>query len=92
MPVIERLEQNNPDDPEYMFECPGCGENHWFKTTGSKPRWEFNGDLDSPTVTPSLLSKVNNSVCHFFVRDGKIQFLDDCTHDKAWSTVSMLKV
>lgn len=27
------------------------------------------------------------SVCHVFVRDGMIQFLDDCTHEMAGMTV-----
>lgn len=29
------------------------------------------------------------SVCHSFVRDGKIQFLDDCTHALAGQTVDL---
>jgi hypothetical protein len=27
--------------------------------------------------------------CHIFVRDGKIQFLNDCTHELAGKTVPM---
>jgi len=29
-------------------------------------------------------------VCHSFVRDGKIQYLSDCTHDLAGQTVNMV--
>lgn len=30
-----------------------------------------------------------DSVCHSFVKDGKIQFLDDCSHDKAGQTLDL---
>lgn len=30
-------------------------------------------------------------VCHLFVRDGKIQFLSDCTHELVGQTVDMLE-
>lgn len=29
-------------------------------------------------------------VCHFYVRAGKLQFLDDCTHDLKGQTVEMV--
>lgn len=35
----------------WVFECPGCGCLHSIKT----PVWTFNGDLDKPTVSPSIL-------------------------------------
>lgn len=41
----------------YQFECPGCGINHGFtcRETGPGPSWDFDGDLDRPTFSPSLL-------------------------------------
>lgn len=33
----------------YMHWCPGCEEVHVLPD-----RWTFNGDLDSPTFTPSF--------------------------------------
>jgi hypothetical protein len=64
----------------------------------AKP-WGFNGDLESPTFTPSVLSQWNeymgegvpakHHVCHSFIRSGKIQFLDDCTHALAGQTVDL---
>ena len=32
-----------------------------------------------------------DSVCHSFVTDGKIRFLDDCTHDMAGQIVDLLE-
>lgn len=60
-----------------------------------KPTWGFNGNLERPTFTPSILSKYScregepEYVCHSFVRDGLIQFLNDCTHALAGQTVDL---
>lgn len=88
------------------FHCPGCGRDHFLCTAeanhyldGEKgPIWGFNGDMDKPTFTPSILTtlpwhnedgSVTNHVCHSFVTDGKIQFLNDCTHQMAGQTVEL---
>ncbi len=53
-------------------------------------RWEFNGDLERPTFSPSLLRNGGSrSTCHSFVRDGRIEFLGDCTHALAGKTVDL---
>lgn len=61
------------------FHCPGCDMIHIVDS-----RWEFNGDLDNPTISPSLLVRYPTSgrvdICHSFILDGKIQFLSDCSH------------
>lgn len=36
--------------PQYVFHCTACGCSH-----GWDDRWTFNGDLDKPTISPSLL-------------------------------------
>jgi hypothetical protein len=69
----------------YLFECPGCGFAHVFDH-----RWQFNQDFESPTFSPSLLVRGHDgSVCHSYVRSGKIQFLGDCTHEKAGQTLEL---
>jgi len=75
-----------------LFECPGCEFLHVIRITGGgHPCWSFNGDLDKPTVSPSILVtsqwKGADTVCHSFIADGMIQFLDDCTHKFAGQTV-----
>lgn len=44
-------------DGVVMFWCPGCGEHHGVKTDPTQPGpcWGWNGSLDSPTFTPSIL-------------------------------------
>lgn len=51
-------------------------------------RWEFNGDYEKPTFRPSMRVQYGNGVVtHCFVIAGKIQYLQDCTHDMAGKTV-----
>lgn len=73
----------------YIFECPGCKCNHSFRV----PPWGFNGDLNKPTVEGSVLvtwpHKGGTDICHSFVKDGMIQFLDDCTHELKGQTVEL---
>lgn len=58
--------------------------------------WSFNGNLERPTLAPSLLLAYTITgearpqyVCHSFVRDGRIQYLGDCTHALAGQTVDL---
>lgn len=71
----------------YMIFCPGCKWEHLLDLG-----WTFNGNLEKPTFSPSLL--VHNSPppdgrCHSFIADGKIRFLDDCTHELKGQTVGL---
>lgn len=34
--------------------------------------WSWNGDVDKPTLKPSVKTTYNNVVCHSFVNDGVI--------------------
>jgi hypothetical protein len=43
---------------DFMFWCPGCKCGHGVWTTARKGNnclWSFNGNLDKPTLSPSLL-------------------------------------
>ena len=102
----------------FVFHCPGCGDVHTIHTARSgaqHPRcWEFNSDIDNPTVSPSLLVRSGHYInewkiercwceykkehpeetglptcyrCHSFIREGKIQFLSDCSHELKGQTV-----
>lgn len=76
------------DHPEMkLFMCPGCGCCHYIKT----PNWSFNDDVEKPTFSPSILVSQNDPAkrCHSFVRDGRIQFLDDCAHSLKGQTVEL---
>jgi len=81
------------NNERFLFWCPGCKDNHQIKTGGPGPCWEFNGDLDKPTCNPSLLvrygDKPGDKRCHSFIRDGKMHFCDDCTHELAGQVVEI---
>lgn len=79
-----------------FFECPGCGMLHGVNVeVDGPPRWGWNGSVDKPTFTPSVLvtyrwgPEQRDVVCHSFVTDGRIQFLADCTHALAGQTVDL---
>jgi len=78
--------------------CPGCDEHHAVPITkpsnGNGVAWTFNGDEEKPTLSPSILvrHKRDNTVCHSFITDGKIQFLSDSTHKLAGQTVELPEV
>lgn len=99
------MKLSKADDGMLIFFCEGCQQCH-----GVNNRWTFNGDLDRPTFTPSILVRgtvpitdkehellmagqyvePKPFVCHSFVTDGKIQYLNDCTHKLAGQTVELL--
>ena len=102
-PIVHR---STPDSDENMIEtgtvqvwfwCPGCDEAHAVMVGGNYPgpKWGWNGSLERPTFTPSILVRSKrgeaqtDKVCHSFVNEGRIQFLGDCTHELAGETVDL---
>lgn len=79
----------------FVYWCPGCEHYHGVWTVEPNPMtkalWTFNGSLERPTFNPSLLINYSekNGVCHCFIRDGRIEFLGDCTHALAGKVVEM---
>ncbi len=82
-----------------MFVCPGCATGfgtglHMLPVNVQAgydighPSWSFDGNLEYPTVSPSILThrvvnKVGKQVhprCHSFLKAGVFQFLEDSTH------------
>ena len=86
MPLLKKLfsgdalRDEDAEEVVLVFLCPGCKSHHPYriKSTLGNPVWGWNGSMEKPTFTPSLL--VNGSYpdrCHLFVRDGMIQYLDE---------------
>lgn len=84
-----------------LFSCPGCNCPHGVIISGNGA-WGFNGNMESPTFTPSVLVRYGTgsphesshdpkreAICHSYVRNGTIQFLGDCTHHLAGQTVPL---
>lgn len=90
----------------YYFKCPGCGKNHevstltqWF---ANQILFTFNGNVNSPTLTPALQMKNGKYVtsnpdtdygegliCNSVVTDGNIRFLETSTHHLKGKTVEL---
>lgn len=73
----------------------------------SRPRWGFNGDMEQPAFSPSILSRQSGAVvdgvrspdfvCHSFIgcngaQPGQIIFLGDCTHALAGKVVDLPEI
>ena len=88
----------------YRIFCPGCKEHHlldfrWtFNANFEKPT--FTPSLKCMSSHPKGYSNENpaplgwegeyeESVCHTFITDGNIKFLDDCTHNLKGQTVEL---
>lgn len=92
--IFRRITSEGADTGRSMvwFWCPGCEDAHAFEV----PRWHFNGDVERPSFTPSLLMNGREGLrnpavprCHLFLVDGELQFLPDCSHRLAGQTVPL---
>lgn len=56
--------------------------------------WQWNGSLDKPSFTPSLLCDASTPEyrCHLYVTDGKIIYCEDCHHELKGQTVDMVDI
>jgi hypothetical protein len=95
---VHRYHHEGRDRAQYWFTCPGCNDAHAIDE-----RWQFNGDFERPTFSPSFLtwndpnpaamegSKFRSGWrCHSFIRDGRIEFCADSTHALAGQAVAMV--
>lgn len=55
MPKVELSHQSW--GTKVLYHCPGCKGGHAIdvRNDGGGPSWEFNGDVESPTISPSVL-------------------------------------
>lgn len=70
----------------YAHWCPGCERLHILPND-----WTFNGDVERPTFSPSFLHRLGQEgpVCHYFVREGRIEYCGDSHHALAGQTVDI---
>lgn len=67
------------------FRCPGkCGETIKLSLSKNRrPRWSAATDwLNRPTVTPSV-RQTNHCQCHFWIRQGRVDWCKDSGHKKS---------
>lgn len=57
---------------------------HWC------PGWEWDGSIQKPSLNPSVRVRLGvDSVCHYFLRLGRIEYCADSTHVLAGQTVDL---
>ena len=86
-----RVQGDGIGTTSYWLWCPACDDAVRIDNT-----WGWNGDLDRPTFSPSILTRwsvqgeIQDRVCHSFVTDGVWHYLADCTHEMAGQHVPMV--
>lgn len=78
---------------EYVwYHCPGCRHLHSVPAE----RWHWNRDTVHPTLSPSVRhffpardGVPEETVCHYLIRDGRIEFRGDCRHELKNQTVML---
>jgi hypothetical protein len=82
----------------FYFACPGCKCHHSIATKEPAKNgavWRFNNDLDRPTFAPSINVVWRNregevkKICHSYITNGEIQFLEDSTHSLAGKVLDL---
>ena len=72
----------------YIHFCLGCNEEHLIPHFDGRPHWDFNGNFDLPTFSPSIKHSFHDKgCCHYFIRNGQIEYCGDCDHNLAGKTV-----
>ena len=76
------------EDDRILFWCEGCDGVHAIKI----PIWTWNLNEEFPTFSPSILicGGSDSIVCHSFVENGMIRYLDDSTHHLSGESVALL--
>lgn len=63
------------------FKCPACNTMHSVNHgVGTGPRWGWNGKLDKPTLTPSVLVRSG----HFAIADRAVPSKGDGMAEGCW--------
>lgn len=62
MAKVRRINDQEGGFAAVYFKCPGCKRSHHLYTQHTPPalvgpRWTFNDDFESPTLSPSILAR-----------------------------------
>lgn len=81
-----------------IFFCPGCKKTHILNIFPKETKWNFNDDYVVPTFYPDIKITIKHykdddvikeTICHFYIVDGYIQFLEDSNHTLRGETVEL---
>lgn len=98
MSKVYRSEHNG--EVYIRYACPGCKHDHAVPAV----RWNWNEDMEKPTLSPSVRHFIphggrkgsadysEETLCHYFIREGRIEFCGDCKHTLAGQTIELPEV
>lgn len=87
------IEEN--DIKTALLYMPGLPMHVQINLAGPHPVWGWNGSKDKPTFSPSVLTRIpwgterREIVNHVFIRDGRISYLSDCSHEFAGRSMDL---
>jgi hypothetical protein len=85
----------------YCHWCEACESMHCFRIehpfNANGPTWKFDGNMDSPSFHPSMRlftghKNSPNTVCHYFVKGGMIDYCNDSPHRLRGQKIELLHV
>lgn len=98
MPIA--IKKTLTDGDYILYWCAGCGRPHHVPVI----RWNWNGSLEKPTLSPSVRHFIprqepypgkvieEKTTCHYFIREGRIEYCGDCDHALAGQTLPMEEI
>lgn len=98
--MIRQVNDHGKRYEAIAFVCVGCIELERGRGSGlhmipvntdqTSPAWDWNGDLQHPTLKPSINTHhPMGGICHSYITEGQIQYLEDCTHSFAGKTLDL---
>ena len=101
--TIRHVNNNGHKYDVLAVVCPGCQElpSNADRLAGgllmipveaddSGKAWGWDDNLEAPTLTPSIVTRIGDKVCHSHLTDGVWNFLSDCDHSMAGQQVPMV--
>lgn len=64
-----------------------------FGSSAIKGKWWWNGDVDRPTMKPSIKNDFKPHdplVDHIVITDGRVHYCSDCSHEAAGQTHDLI--
>lgn len=93
MPKILITEAKDGSETIARFYCPACKIDHSCRVDSiydDSLNFDWNKNVERPTFRPPIVfAWPGMPTCHSLITDGKIQFLNDCTHELSGQTVEI---
>jgi hypothetical protein len=91
-------ERKMPNCSFWIFWCSQCECAHHFPVGEHPTNWQFNGKIDCPTFTPSLMLSIQDEegkkkhVCHLNLTDGVVIYHADIAQKLAGQRLPLAKI